>query len=667
MGFSLTDLFTNGNVQNTRQSTQTDAAGNAASVSVTAKNAAAAAKAVSAMQQGQSFSGQVTQLHGDQVVLNLGNQVEITAHVDQDTPLQVGQQVLFEVRSNQNNKLSLVPLRLNLSGESPAALSALKAAALPDTEANVAMVKAMMQEGMSVDKSSLWNMSRLTASFSSFQPELVVQLSSLQMEVSQSNLEQLQAYQNSMHQIAGSFETLTGQIGQVLDSFAQDGSYEAGMQFMKDMLQILQSGSEEAVPVQNGMTQTGMTQTGTTQNGMTQTGVGQTAGAAAANEIQTGAVQPDAVQNSTLQNGAMSAGTMQDHATQNTQLQNLIKGFTEQLAALSEQGMANVDSLQNQLQSLSGQLSNLSAQSSANGDLQTMLQLQTLQDVVKGFTKQLRAMPEQLTANNAAAVLQQGDPALQQGNPVLQQGNPVLQNLVKNVLQQLTAFSEQSSKGGAMQYTELSSAFEKLFSAQVNAQWRMQPEDFSDKEEVRAFYQKLEQQSKQLTSLFAEAGKTQTAAGHTLQQLNQNLDFMHQLNQLIPYLQIPLKANLESAQGELYVYSGKKEKAVSDGSVSALLHLDMKHLGTMDVYVKLQEKNVSTHFYLEDDQMIDFLAQHMDQLDEHLRQKGYSLHAEVTTREEQPGGTDGDFFSRLKGEQSGERSLVSVHTFDVRA
>ena len=57
----------------------------------------------------------------------------------------------------------------------------------------------------------------------------------------------------------------------------------------------------------------------------------------------------------------------------------------------------------------------------------------------------------------------------------------------------------------------------------------------------------------------------------------------------------------------------------------------MEHgLKSVDVYVKLNHTNVSTNFILETEELLDFVYAHINELNEHLEQLGYSTHFEMT-------------------------------------
>ena len=81
-----------------------------------------------------------------------------------------------------------------------------------------------------------------------------------------------------------------------------------------------------------------------------------------------------------------------------------------------------------------------------------------------------------------------------------------------------------------------------------------------------------------------------------------NTDFMNDLNKNMTFFQMPLKFSEGEGNGELYVFTNKKALTHNSEDVSAMLHLDMEHLGPIDVYVKLNKKNVSTNFILESEE-----------------------------------------------------------------
>lgn len=165
--------------------------------------------------------------------------------------------------------------------------------------------------------------------------------------------------------------------------------------------------------------------------------------------------------------------------------------------------------------------------------------------------------------------------------------------------------------------------------------WSIKPEDVESPERVEELYQKLGKQLKGLSNLLEENGQRGSSAYQNVTNLSQNVDFLQQINQTYAYIQLPLHLRQgEHKTGELFVYTNKKNLARKDGQVSALLHLDMEHLGPLDVYVTLKDTKVSTKFYVQNDAILDYLEANMDVLTERLQKRGYDCKCETTLRTE---------------------------------
>ena len=165
--------------------------------------------------------------------------------------------------------------------------------------------------------------------------------------------------------------------------------------------------------------------------------------------------------------------------------------------------------------------------------------------------------------------------------------------------------------------------------------WSIKPEDVESPEKVEELYQKLGKQLKGLSNLLEENGQRGSSAYQNVTNLSQNVDFLQQINQTYAYIQLPLHLRQgEHKTGELFLYTSKKNLARKDGQVSALLHLDMEHLGPLDVYVALKDTKVSTKFYVQNDAILDYLEANMDVLTERLQKRGYDCKCETTLHTE---------------------------------
>lgn len=238
--------------------------------------------------------------------------------------------------------------------------------------------------------------------------------------------------------------------------------------------------------------------------------------------------------------------------------------------------------------------------------------------------------------------------------------NPIMQNAAVPGMDDKTAWGQDQ----ASLWRELLSepAVGRLLKEVLQKNWLMEPKDVADKEKVDSFFEQLKSQTGKLAALTSSVLGKDAALTQSTNRLSQNMDFMNQLNQTFTYVQIPLKMSGQYANGDLYVYTNKKNLAAGDGSVSAFLHLDMDHLGSVDVYVTMEQQKVSTNFKVRDDEVLDLIEAHIDWLNERLQKRGYSLRATVEKQEE-----DISVLGEMQ-KQMGQSSMPVVHyAFDARA
>ncbi len=205
--------------------------------------------------------------------------------------------------------------------------------------------------------------------------------------------------------------------------------------------------------------------------------------------------------------------------------------------------------------------------------------------------------------------------------------------------------------------------FEGLLKAEMGRQWLIEPRDVADPHKVEQLYERIREQSARLHEAMQAAGKADLPVAKSVQNLQNNVDFMNQMNHVFAYIQLPLKLAGNNAHGDLYVYTNKKNLASKDGNVSALLHLDMEHLGALDVYVAMQQNKVSINFTLQDEGALDLIEQHISLLDERLTKRGYALKAQFQIKEEEQ---EGGIMQTILNQEK-NISVLSRTSFDMRA
>ena len=201
---------------------------------------------------GQVLGGEVLDVKNGEVTLRLDNNATLTANLDNNMDLAVGQKLMFQVTSN-GEQTSLHPLYANLSNNSMAN-DALSEAGLKSTATNLAMVSTMLDEGMSVNKQALQGMVRIIDANPVTDPATLVQLTKLGLPVNELNIEQYENYKNFEHQIINDAEGLSTGLSELIGSSgdtanaAQAGNeiiQQSQLQLSNDILSLVDSGDKD--------------------------------------------------------------------------------------------------------------------------------------------------------------------------------------------------------------------------------------------------------------------------------------------------------------------------------------------------------------------------------------------------------------------------------------
>ena len=121
------------------------------------------------MAPGQTVQGEVVGKDGSTVQIALDEETVLTARLERDLNIALGQTMSFEIKANSGSQISLAPLYANMANQATI-LKALAAAGLPASTNNIRMVSNMMQEGMPIDKDSIAWVSRQLMDFPNANP-----------------------------------------------------------------------------------------------------------------------------------------------------------------------------------------------------------------------------------------------------------------------------------------------------------------------------------------------------------------------------------------------------------------------------------------------------------------------------------------------------------------
>ncbi|MBO4608660.1 MAG: flagellar hook-length control protein FliK [Lachnospiraceae bacterium] len=595
------------------------------------------------MKNGDTFSAKVVNTSGENVTLRLSNGNLVNAKLSSDMNISEGQTVSFEIR-NSGNSIKISPLLTNTSADI-SVLKALDQASLPVNDTSVAMTTEMMKAGLSIDRQSLAGMYESILNNPGAKISDAVDLAKLGLQINEANLSNIESYKNLSYQIDQGMQTIAEKTDQALMDLVSGGDTAGASKVMSSLIESVTSYmSETGDPL-------------TAENALQSTEVNAVAQSEAVN-AENGTVQGDAVSadekliaqaDVSVREGAVSdaAEKASGDAAANVSgdVQDPASKALELLKAMQSGQSESKDNMpvpQNSESSVSGTaLSDTGSQPSS---------------ITEDFSRAVEVF-RQITGE---AEYKPAD----------------LQNFLKDISAfQAKALAEGNTDG--LRDLVSSKSVRNLIFDVLRDQWSISPSEVADKEKVEALYRRLGDQINILKDGLTGVNAQNTPAFQAADNMSSNLDFLNQINQMYAYIQLPLKlSGGDNAHGDLYVYSNRKNMTSDDSTVTAFMHLDMDHLGPVDVYVAMDIKSggkVQTNFTVADDEILSFLEENIHILNERLNKRGYDLSCRMSLKgkeespEEEALADGGVNLLLLHAGGMGGSFRAGMRSFDVRA
>ncbi len=587
---------------------------------------------IRALAPGQTLSGEILSKNGSEVQVKLSEDMVINARVDKNLNIEIGQNMTFEVKNN-GKTLTLSPLYTNVSSDINV-LKALEMAGIGVNDTSVEMTKQMMTAGLPVNKTVLQQMMREINTFPQAEISDVVNLHKLNMPVNETNVNQMTSYRNLTHQLIGGLEQVLNTLPESMDSMVAEGDFAGAAKIYQELFQLVQEGQSMSV--------------------------GQTEATAGGNvNMPDNAIKAELPENRTgtagtvLENQSGINGELQQGTDLNKAVNTVLNDITG----------SNNQILQEMIQEIGQNVETAGENGSVQGESNGQRGMQTTSSAIPEMVRNTISGDILNLMENLQISEQDGSLIREQ---ILQfaKGTGNIEDLFAS-LNKLTEMVNENDDITALERMHKvfsGKEFRELLNGQLKNLWTITPDEVSEPGKVDELYQRLNKQLKALSAVLESVNQTDSTAFKAVSNMNQNLDFLNQVNQMYAYVQLPLKLQQGEAHGELYVYTNKKNLAQGDGPISALLHLDMEHLGPVDVYVTMQNTRVNTQFYVQDDEMLDFLESHMDLLTARLQKKGYDCNFTMTSRQGNDS-EEGGIQTILRQEKA---IALSQYAFDVR-
>lgn len=542
------------------------------------------------MKAGDVFEGTVVSVKNDKVSIALSDGQKIEARLDNGVQVAPGQSLFFEVKSASTSTIEIRPYSSGTEGNNPILANALKEASIDVNVQTLKMVQEMMHEGLPIDKESLAKMYRQIVNFSNIDVKTVVQMTKFDIPITEQRAYQFENYLNDK-------QAITNKLNDVLNN-------------------LVKNISDPSIPIKQ-IESNNVKLLDIVSKGLENVKVEQFLDKEEVNMLLDKILQIEGQQDEGKDFLKMIKMFQSENAKIAENRNVLAETSINKGEVLAEE--ENVTALEkNDMTSIHSQEKNADTQTKSGGIQNENIDVQNNSQNVD--TKN----PDLSTLNQEKQTID--------GN--VQKSENLNSNFSKlevaDILNQIKSLMNNPAVSEKdILSLILSKEYKGFVESIIKEQWLIEPEQLKENGKITQLYKKLDYQITQIEELVNAVSQNKTALMSTISEIRGNLDFMNQVNNIYNYVQIPLKMTKQDVNGELYLYTNRKNLKEKKGELSAFLHLELDNLGTTDVSIKLKDKNLKTNFFVEDDTSYDLIFANLPMLLSKLNKLGYACTLEV--------------------------------------
>lgn len=578
---------------------------------------------------GQILTGEVIDIKRNEVSIKLPNKDIITVPYKGTSELKMGQRITFQVIIDQNNHPGLELMNTTSSPLKSTIMEALEAAGLPKTDSNQEIVRELLNHQMSIDKQSIQDIFRASLVHKDTSISTLVLMTKHNIPINETSGKQFENYRNYEHRVVKEVEQITNILPNLMDDLGRMGSADKMAAFNEQILQILLADDTKT-------DNTTVPSTLSLTNKETQ-------------ELLL-----------LLEKYPLDTSLRADIVDQKAD-------FMDVVTTLYKDFELAVKADENILESLMADGEVDPSRLNLNQDAFKVPLINEIMERFSSYQYESGQVGAFLSLENRNDLLHQlqSIPLSREIKQTILSGTITTKEILSFIKDYLPLMDEK-----LMNRIFTSKSYKNILKEHLLSKWTLTPDSLGKENTVPSLYERMYKQLSELEELTTNLNKTledlsTNTSAHKLENditaTKQNLDFMKTLNELFTYVQLPLHLRNKTVHSELYVYTNKKELKKNKNNVSALLHLDMDHLGSMDIHVTLNYNQILAKFYLETDDSIQLVNEHIDELGELLIRKGFLVHSEILKKEKEIDIVK-DFI-----EKEPQISSLKRYSFDIRA
>ena len=561
------------------------------------------------LREGQTLKGVVSDVHSDQITLVMEDGTAFTGRLPDAGQYSIGQKAAFKIVSLDQNTIYMKAVSTSYLLDMEDTIDqALEEAGLPKSARNSDVVRSLLMNQQSISRENLFSSIRLCATYPDADVNSVITLRRLGLPLTPENLAQFEQYENNDHSLLDHFAQITDSIGDLMNAIGTQVPRLSG-QTAGQLLNLALSSS--LTPEEQALKEAQAAASEAQTEAAAQEGEGsdapETAEKALANAADAALSEETEVSSSPFSRMKQIFSSLTD-------------GASVAKAALSETGLAKdykVPFIHEQV-----------------GFSLSPEEREALHSLLSDLP-----LPEELTTS-------------------LQEGTLTTRDFLTAVRQALPRMSSEQAAGLLS-----SPAFQRLVKDQFLSNWTLSPEKLKQKGAVEELYQQISSQVDKLSHFSQDVfGKNlfENLQQQTTQ-TSQNLNFMKLLNDTYQYVQLPVKLQQQNAHGDLYVMTRKESLRRHPDSLKALLHLDMDHLGSLDIHIIRENTSITTKFFVDEKDTLQLLEKNINLLQDALNEQGFSFSSEFSMKEKD--------FNLVNDFMNAEAPVGTIarYNFDLRA
>ena len=193
-----------------------------------------------------------------------------------------------------------------------------------------------------------------------------------------------------------------------------------------------------------------------------------------------------------------------------------------------------------------------------------------------------------------------------------------------------TAFQNPATKEGLQTMLEGKLAFEPQAQQQAQTQPQTQAGQAIDPQngqitDLGKFLTELRALTEEVAAFLRQSGEDSAPIRQTLENISDILDFARNVGETKMYYQFPFVFTGKEHLAELHVFKKRAARKTSGKNATALIGLDMAHLGRVEVLVNKADRDVNLQFRTDSGRTIMLVGENKAKLADMLGDKGYLL------------------------------------------